>query len=267
MSSSKYFKNKIITKYVEVIKEYFELMTQSTIIKGLANPNDNLFIGINAVHRVFEYILIKTNNIDTAYYYSQKACYSYLEYLEQINKSELASAFTHMDAIICVYKQTIFDIYDGENSSNNNSSAINNLLSLNTEKINITQTEVRTLLNIIFKFTKILFFWDNTQIKFNDRHTICNDYLFRYLIKFEHIEFINSYLELIQEKVINLTYNKYNEFLQEILICIEKKSKKSLLKEYDINDFLFNKIYIERHTFNEKIKEDDTKELVKWLFV
>ena len=117
--SNKYAKLKIITKYANIMKEYFELMNQSDVIKSLANPNNNLFIGMNVIHRVFEYVVIKTKSVESAYFYSQKGCYYYLEYLEQINKSEFAAAFSHMDAIMLVYKKTIFDIYDGDNNTNN----------------------------------------------------------------------------------------------------------------------------------------------------
>jgi hypothetical protein len=263
--TNKYTKVKIITKYASVMKEYFELMQQSDIIKSLANPNNNLFIGMNVIHRVFEYILIKTKSIENAYFYSQKGCYYYLEYLEQINKSDFANAFSHMDAIMIVYKKTIFDIYDGENNTTSTNSTMSNLLSLNSEQIDITQKDLRALFNIIFKFTRTLFFIDNTIITFNQRVDICNNYLFRYLIIVECTEFINSYIELLQEKM-HFTYDKYNELLLEIIIRVEKMKKKSILKNFDETDFFFNRIYMENHVFHETLYKEDPKELVKCIF-
>jgi hypothetical protein len=265
MSNNKYEKLKIITKYTNVMKEYFELMSHSEVIKSLANPNNNLLIGMNVIHRVFEYILIKTKNIENAYFYSQKGSYYYLEYLEQINKSEFANVFSHMDAIMLVYKKTIFDIYDGETNTNGINSTISNLLSLNNEQINISQKDLRSLFNIMFKFTHTIFFWNNVDIKFQYRIDLCNNYLFRYLNNIDCLEFINSYIELIQEKM-TLSYDKYNSLLSEIIIRIEKMKKKSLLKNFDESDFFFNKLYMERHIFHENINNECPKELVKQLF-
>jgi len=73
MSTIKYYKNRIVTKYASVMTEYFDAMNQSDIIKGLANPSNSLYIGMNVIHRVFEYVLIKMNNVDNAYFFSQKS--------------------------------------------------------------------------------------------------------------------------------------------------------------------------------------------------
>lgn len=265
MSSQKVAKLKVLSKYVAVIKEYFELMNQSTVIKGLANPNNNLFIGLNVIHRVFEYILIKTNSIEAAYFYSQKGCYYYLEYIEQINKSEFASAFSHMDAIMLVYKKTIFDIYDGENSNNATSSTVSNLLSLSNEKITLSQKDIRLLFNIMFKFSRTLLFWDNMELSFQNRIDLTQNFLFRYLTNIDHIELINSYIELIQEKV-KINYEKYNEVLTELIIRVEKMKRKQSV-EFNNGDFLFSKLHFEAHIRHENGVNETPKELVKYLFV
>lgn len=262
MSSNKYLKAKIIAKYASIMKEYFELINQSDVIKRLANPSNNLFIGMNVIHRVFEYVLIKTQNIENAYFYSQKGCYYYLEYLEQINKSEFANVFSHMDAIMLVYKKTIFDIYDDEI---NTTSTISNLLSLNYEQIEMNKKEMRSLFNLMFKFSRTLFFGENSNITFQDRITLFDNYLLRYLNIIDCLEFINYYIELLQEKL-SLTYDKYNNLLNEIIIRTEKMKKKSLLKNFDETEFLFNKLYIEKHIFSDDVYTDDPKELVKCLF-
>ena len=114
MTTTKYFKNRIILKYALIIKEYFDLMNQNETLKNLSNPNPSLYIGMNAIHRVFEYILIKNKNIDHAYYYSQKCYYYYLEYMEQIHKSDLLQNLNHIEKQKEDYINTYFtkDIKD-----------------------------------------------------------------------------------------------------------------------------------------------------------
>jgi len=263
MSNSKYFRTKVLTKYASTMKEYFNLMNQSDIIKNLANPNNSLYIGMNSIHRVFEYVLIKTNNIDNAYFYSQKSYYYYLEYLEQINKAELVNSLNHMDAILFIYKKTIFDFYNGEHSDNNN---IMNMMSLNDDDLQNHEMNLRELFNKISNFTKTLFFWDNIYISFENRIKICDEYMGRYLAKFDSIELITSYLDIIQQKI-DIKFSKYDDLLNEMLMKVEKTRKFETLDESEKNERFLIKFYVEDHIFQEKFMKDNTKDLVKWLFV
>ena len=260
MSNSKYFRTKVLTKYASTIKEYFNLMNQSDIIKNLANPNNSLYIGMNSIHRVFEYVLIKTNNIDNAYFYSQKSYYYYLEYLEQINKAELVNSLNHIDAILFIYKKTIFDFYNGEHNDNN----IMNMMSLNDD-MQHHEMNIRELFNKISNFTKTIFFWENCHISFENRIKICDDYLQRYLIKFDSIDLTTSYLDIIQQKI-DLKFSKYDDLLNEMLIKVEKTRKPEHLEESEKNERFLIKFYVEDHIFHEKFNKDNTKDLVKWLF-
>ena len=83
----KNIKTRIVDKYYIVIEE---LLNQ--LEKILTNVSDIdistcMFIGLNSIYRVFEYVLIKTKNIEKAYYYAQKTYFYYIEYMEQIHKT------------------------------------------------------------------------------------------------------------------------------------------------------------------------------------
>lgn len=261
---SKYFRTRVINKYVSIIIEYFNLLNQSEIIKNLSNPSNSLFIGLNALHKVFEFVLIKTKNVDNAYFYSQKSYFYYLEYLEQIHKSDLSQNLNHMDAVLFIYKRTIFDIFDGDN--NNGSSSISNLMTLNDDTMKMKETDVRNLLNTIECFTKTLFFWENPKLTFENRINICKIYLSGYLNRIESIEMINSYIQIIQEKT-DLKYEKYNDLLKEILNRLEKTKKINNLSNLEKSEHFLIKFYVEGDIFKEKINSDDTKELIRWLIV
>jgi hypothetical protein len=264
MANAKYFKNRVILKFALIIKEYIDLMNQNETLKNISNPNNSLFIGMNAIHRVFEYILIKNKNIDHAYYYSQKCYFYYLEYMEQIHKSDLLQNLNHIDAILFVYKKTIFDIYDGEHS--NSSTTISNIMTLNDEDLTLDEKDLRELLKKISNFTKTLFFWNNTNITFENRVKICDTFLHRYLHRIDSLDLTNSYLDMIQQKI-TMDYNKYEDLLNEILHKIEKTKKVLVLNEDDKNEYFLMKFYVERDVFQEKFQEESTKNLVNWLFV
>jgi hypothetical protein len=239
-------------------------MNQNETLKNISNLNNSLFIGMNAIHRVFEYILIKNKNIDNAYYYSQKCYFYYLEYMEQIYKSDLLHNLNHIDAILFVYKKTIFDIYDGEH--NNSSATISNIMMLNDEYLTLDEKDLRELLKKISNFTKTLFFWNNTNITFENRVKICDTFLHRYLHRIDSLDMTNSYLDMIQQTIV-MDYHKYEDLLNEFIYKIERTKKIVHLNETDKNENFLMKFYVERDVFQEKFQEESTKNLVNWLFV
>jgi len=264
MSNTKYFKNRIILKYALIIKEYFDLMNQNEILKNSNNPNSYLYLGINAIHRVFEYVLIKKKSIDQAYYFSQKCYYYYLEYMEQIHKADLIQNLNHIDAILFVYQKTIIDMYNGE--QNNSSTTISNIMTLNDEDITVDEKELRILFHKISTFTKTLFCWGNTNITFENRITICDKFFHRYLHRIDTLDLADSYLEMIQQKS-NLNFDLYHDLLSEMLHKIEKTKKMNVLNENDRNEYFLMKFYVEENVFQEKMDDGNMKNLVKWLFV
>jgi len=261
MRSLKTPKLLIVEAYSNLINEFMGLLNQSEIMREMNYPISSICIGINAIHRVFEIILFKTKTIEKTYYYSQRAYYYYLEYIEQIYRANLFQNLNHMDIILFVYKKTIFDIYDGE--QNDNSQTISNIMTLNSDQILcFDEKEWRILLLKMTKMTNILFHWENTNINFRDRHHIASTYLFKFLTKIDIFDNTVRYLELTQEKM-EMNSAIYESLLKELLKKIEFKRTKL---ETVNNDFLLTKFYIEEHIGREKFDSGDMKEFVRWLY-
>jgi len=262
-------KNQIIDKYTNIIKEFFELILQSESMCELKYPIISLYIGINSIHRVFEYILLKTKSIEKAYYYSQRTYYYYLEYMEQIHRSNLSQSLNHMDAILFVYKKTIFDLYDG-NEQNDTSNKISNIMTLNDTVLLIDENEWRNIFMKISKIINTIFDWNNIELGFYDRKDICENYLGQFLLLVENVDTTMSYLEIIQQKM-QFDYKQYDFLLKELLkFCeIHEKSKKhnnEFKTESDKNEYFLMKFYIEEPIFREKLEGGNMKELVQWLY-
>jgi hypothetical protein len=263
-------KNQIIDKYTIILKEFFDLILQSESMSELKYPISSLYIGINSIHRVFEYVLLKTKSIEKAYYYSQRTYYYYLEYLEQIHHSNLSQNLNHMNAILFVYKKTIFDLYDG-NEQNDTSNKISNIMTLNNTILIIDENEWRELFMKISKIINTIFDWNNIELEFSNRKDICENYLGQFLLRVENIDLTISYLEIIQQKM-QFDYKSYEFLLKELLkICeINEKSKKyrnEFKRESDKNEFFLMKFYIEEPIFREKLEGGDMKDLVQWLYI
>lgn len=260
MPTNAYYKNRIIIKYAALIKEYFQIMNHSELFKTMTDINPSLYIGINAINRVFEYMIMKTKNIEHAYFHSQKSYYYYLEYLEQIHKSDMT--LNHMDAVLFVYKKTIY--HDNETVMRT-SDTISNIMTLQDEIISIETNELKQIMDTLFHSTSLLLFWENMNITATQRMHITTEYLDRYLVKFDYLELIGTYIELTQK--ITMNYQKYVDLLHEIIEKVERTKKNMRAKEIDKTDCFFVKFYMDQDTFYKKFHDETTKDLVKWLFV
>jgi len=134
--------------------------------------NYHLYIGITIIHRVFEYIFIKTKNIMTTYYYTDSAYSYYLEYIEQIYKANLLFNFNYSDAMLFVYNKTIFKYYEGESLELEigRRQILSNIIELNnteTQVLNITNEEFQELFSKIIKNTNFLLSWKDTFLDFS----------------------------------------------------------------------------------------------------
>jgi hypothetical protein len=260
MHNSKTPKTKILELYSNLINEYYSALSESPVMKELNYPISSTYIGINAIHRVFEIVLLKTKSIEKTYYYSQKAYYYYLEYLEQIYRANLSQNLNHMDIVLFVYKKTIFGMCDGDN--NDSSHTLSNIMTLNNDTLVIDEKEWRTILVKIMKVTNVLFYWENNNMSFFNRFEISKKYLNRFIHKIDVIDTTLQYLEITQEKM-DIEYTIYENLIIELLKKIESiRSKRDIFS----NDVALMKFYIEEPICREKFENGNMHEFVRWLY-
>jgi len=110
----------VMNIYVRLVFEYINFITENTKYKK-SYFKFILLRGLETITNVFNLIFYYTKNLDITYFHSQKAFYFYIEFIEQINNDK--NSFLQLssrDAILYVYKKTIFLIND-ENRKNANS--------------------------------------------------------------------------------------------------------------------------------------------------
>jgi hypothetical protein len=234
--------NILIELYVRLVNEYYSIMGQSDILKNIENKRYIIYTGLNAINNIFKINLTTTNNIQTTYFYCEKACYCYLEYIEQINKTEVLNNLNISDVVKFVYKETI--IYN-ENAS----TPINHNSTINIESSN-------TVFTILTRISSILFNWNNDNIDENIQTIICQKYLPKYLYLFVEnniVEYID-YLDTIIEKI-KMNKDVYIEFLEQFF-----KKIKNIKTNNDIN----NKIMIFLNNFDNNMNNvNDVKQFIK----
>ena len=103
--------NKIINVYESIINEF---LTYSISAFFIQKKNLLLFIikrGIETINNCFIQLFMYTKNIDLVLFHCKKAFYYYIEFIGQINEDTHSYLqLTSKDAILFVYKKTIFDI-------------------------------------------------------------------------------------------------------------------------------------------------------------
>jgi hypothetical protein len=106
----------IIQKYNSLIQEYIQFINENLINNNNNNNSYNkiylkfiLLRGFETITNVFNMVLFYTDNLDTTFFHSQKAFYYYVEFIQQIsNDNNSFLKLTSRDAVIYVYKKTIF---------------------------------------------------------------------------------------------------------------------------------------------------------------
>jgi len=112
--------NDIINSFIQIIKIYFKTLESN-------KPKDSnksqyfeyLFKrGIYIICIVYYYIYHKTYNLELTHYHTEKAIYYYSEFLSQLLNEHNFLTLTCQDAIMFVYKKTIYKINKKNNTNN-----------------------------------------------------------------------------------------------------------------------------------------------------
>lgn len=205
--------SEVLYKYVCLITEYILFITENLKNKNKVYLKFILIRGLDTITNVFNLILFYTKNLDITYFHSQKAFYFYVEFIEQIsNDKNLFLNLSSRDAIMYVYKKTIF-LINQDNKKNTNNNLDNNHHELLNEYIIVNKLlfikllsedgfiEIHEKKELIHKISKI-------------NHKI-NSHLFSKKEDLESIQFfIQHHFSIINN--LNLFNEKINSFLNKI---------------------------------------------------
>ena len=101
----------VITNYLDIINEFINFA-----ISNLHIQKNNYFKyivnkGIETIQYVFIMLLMYTKNLELVHYHCSKAFYYYIEFIGQVgDDNHVFLRLTSKDAILFVYKKTIFEI-------------------------------------------------------------------------------------------------------------------------------------------------------------
>ena len=231
----------VITKISELFAEYFKFITEKNKLK---NSKLLIFIimrGLDTINNVFNFILFYTKNLDITYFHCQKAFYFYAEFIEQIFDDEkLFLQLTSRDAVIYVYKKTIFDV-NKTIISNHKKISANTHLKLETIKLYLNLYKI-ILIKLINNYNDI------NQL--NSVETIY--YSLNNLGNKLNIKLTTKVIEHLCYKIEDINY-----FLKTCVLLVEKLTEDPTI----VNNFIKN---ILSDDFNDKLNKTPDQ-FIEWL--
>ena len=97
----------IITSYNKIILEYIQNITTNK-----KNFSENIVIkGLDTISHIFKYVLYYTKNVELASYYTEKALFLYIEFIDQItDEQNMFVILSCKDTCIYVYKKILTEL-------------------------------------------------------------------------------------------------------------------------------------------------------------
>ena len=111
--------NKLILRtYTNIVSEYLLHISENIVVQ---NKNYFTFIvkrGLQTIKHVFNILLLYTKNLDLTIHHTKKSYLFYVEFIGQIGQDNHSYLqLNSKDAILFVYKKTIFDIHQNIKNS------------------------------------------------------------------------------------------------------------------------------------------------------
>lgn len=144
----------ILENFMNLVKIYDTNVTKNNdLIQNISKSHFEYFYfrGINALLIIFVKILKRTNNLKLTYFHTEKAIYYYIEFFSQISNRNSFISLTCNDAILFLYKKTIYKLSkfnpnlnkntDGATENNNDSATDNGATESNKESNNESNTD------------------------------------------------------------------------------------------------------------------------------
>ena len=217
--------NEFLSKYYILINQYIGFYIENIYDNITINTDKRyrfyiLSKGLEMLSNIMNITIMYTNNIDFAFHYCNKAYYYYIEFISQLDTDNNHLELNIKDAIIFVYKKTIFEIKEPVSTINN--------CNINEDNVRKMET-IKKMINIVNSYVKVFKFKDIINQNINNTDFID-----------AQIVFDKQFLKMINK--IEKTYS----------------NEKELSRSIGILDNIFNSIVKVFNKFN-LVSSDDCK--------
>lgn len=215
-----------VSNYQNVIMNYLKHIKENLVPKIVDLDVFVIIRGLDTLTHVFQFLLNSTNNLDIAYYHTEKSFYYYVEFVTQISTDDKNFLqLSSRDATNYVYKKTIHEIKPDDQNMNYSQETMNKIFHIQNF------IDLNKLLFTYYVTNKIL-----TDKDYKDQNDIDD----------------------IQHKILNLQLNKTNlKILSQLIDLmhdhIENFSHFTCILKLLIKKINANSLILERILSNIKI--------------
>lgn len=223
----------LIDKYVLVIMEYIHNINSSDIIKNM-DDNDIVLSGLKCIIHVFKLTFHITGCVQSTISVTQKAIAYYLEYVEQMQKTQFVLNANITDAVTYVYSKTISELHNNDISPDN----FENF------------TSAQPFLNYLDYVTTTILWTSNPDILNIQRLELAHHYLQKAImldVGYPNIP-VFKILQMLQDYVW-MDYPTYYELAGEFIKQVKKR--KSITKDGLRNNMLYFLAHLKDKTLDE----------------
>ena len=233
-------KTEIIESFGKIMTGYLLFMEQSEVVINSKYVETILYNGANIVIHVFTMFVSNGQPIENILKQCCKTYICYLEYIEQIDKTNLANNLYISDISAFVYKMVFSDLNNVTNISASN----------------------RNIIDLLVKNWNVLMSW-NTPISLEVKIAICDIHLVNYTKLFYNItnaSLYRDYLDCIQNKF-KMSEKVYFMFLNEYYKSLYKMKKKNTISSIEEKHMVF----IATHQLIDTPTSENIHDIVKLL--
>jgi len=231
--------NKILSAYLEIVNEYVIYTIENIKIKDQM-MDCILYRGLKILKHIFVILLLYTKNINLVLYHGKKAYLYFVEFIDQIGEEHGHSylQLTSKDAVLFVYKKTIFEINNDYKST----------MKISEEE----KKEFKNIGNILSIFNEIIYKLIKTNKKEDYKHNIMlsidvNQKVINLYKKGKSMEILLSFIMYLSNK--NLENEEYCIIIHKFILLYSKK---------DIKNSILNNLF--------KLEENINIGVIKTLF-
>lgn len=202
--------NVIMDNFLKILIEFLLLITEKIKMKNIGHYKFIIERGVETLIHVFSLLFYYTKNIELTYYHSQKAYYFYIEFIEQISDDNVTFLqLNSKDAIMFVYKKTIFEI-NKKHSKENSLEELNTLTNMNNYMS-------------IYKHIVSYVLHKNDRINYENMKLLCDS-----------MEFISTKLNKL-----NKITNKINSFIIDLNAKTDDDNSSNIIDYFrTIDDYI-----------------------------
>ena len=245
----------MLDKFVAILIEYLHLIESSDTLPTMDYTDKIVQIGLQSLIHIFKLSILHTQNVEIAFCYCQKGMFCYLEYIEQMTKTNTMHNLENIDAVLFEYNKTLMELYnskaaaiDGMNGSTSISSLTakdsdvvldappNNHLAdffvhrnADSKQTQVHSSEWKEVTDHLSRWTKILLWFERTDLTSVNRIHLATEYLKKYALLFtnENICMLQV-IEVLQQKT-RMSKDQYLGILEEYYLHWKKIQKQNNL--------------------------------------